>query len=119
MNATGRDPDLVWGELFIVDRVEVDSDKLGEYLRVVQTKAAPIMERHGAQLESCRSSRDDIGPVTEVEVTWRIFDNVTWNRIRRDLVLDPEWYEWGEMALQLRRGGTRVHLYATQTGGAT
>jgi hypothetical protein len=119
MNKPGRDPDLVWGELFIVDRVEVDAEKVGAYLRAVQSQAVPIMERHDAQLESCRTTRDDIGAVAEIEVIWRVSDNVTWNRIRRDLVLDPEWYEWGQVASELRRGGTRLHMYAAQTGGTT
>jgi hypothetical protein len=111
------DAGLVWGELFIVDHVEMDSENLAAYLQAVQTVAVPVMERHGAQLESCRSSRDDIGPVAEVEVIWRIFDNVTWNRIRRDLVLDPDWYTWGQAAAGLRRGGSRRLMYAAQTGG--
>jgi hypothetical protein len=44
-------------------------------------------------------------------VTWSFEDYAAWNEIRRRLVLDPRWYEYGRAVAALRSGGTRRFLH--------
>ena len=92
---------------FLVDLVQVAPDDVPAYLDALAEMAVPVMTEAGATLESCRTSSSDLGLEVDVEVVWRVPDFGEWNRLRRDLVLDPRWHAWGDRAKSLRRGGIR------------
>ncbi len=94
-------------EFFLVDVVQVAPGDVAAYLRTFEELGLPVMRRAGAVLESCRATADDLGVDVDIEVVWRLPGFVTWNRIRRDLVVDPVWHDWGRRAAALRRGGAR------------
>ena len=92
---------------YLVDLVQVAPVDVPAYLEALAEMAVPVMTAAGAALESCRTSSSDLGLDVDIEVVWRVPDFDEWNRVRRDLVLDPRWHEWGERASSLRRGGIR------------
>jgi hypothetical protein len=92
---------------FLVDVVQVAPADVPAYLEALAEMAVPVMSEAGATLETCRTTSGDLGLDVDVEVVWRVPDFGEWNRVRRDLVLDPRWHAWGDRAKALRRGGTR------------
>ena len=97
--------------VFVVDTVEVDGADVAPYLGALGALCVPVMTEAGAALVACRRSHPDAGSPVTVEVTWGAPDYEHWNEIRRRLVLDPRWYEWGRVAAATRRGGTRRFLH--------
>lgn len=91
----------------LVDTVEVDPDRVDRYLEVVRTMAVPVMTDAGASFVSCATTPDDMGEAVTVQTVWGFEDFRQWNDIRKQLVLDPRWYEYGTSAAALRRGGSR------------
>ena len=81
--------------MHLVDTVDVDADNLGEYLRVVEELGVPVMTHAGAGFVSCATTEAGLGEPVTVQVTWAFADHERWNEIRRDLVLDPRWHEYG------------------------
>lgn len=96
--------------LFLVDTVTVETDRLERYLDMVRTRAVPIMTGAGATFSYLRSSNPSLGEPTEVQVAWSVADNAAWNEVRKNLVLDPRWYELALELAQTRVGGTRRFL---------
>ncbi len=101
---------------YLVYLVQVAPADAPAYLEAVATMAVPVMTEAGATLESCRSTFGDFGLDVDIEVVWRIPDFEGWNRVRRDLVLDPRWHEWGHRAASLRRGGSRRFMRPVELG---
>jgi hypothetical protein len=99
--------------VFLVDTVEVAPADVDAYLAAVDGLGRPVMTDAGAALVSTRRSDPAAGAPVTVEVTWGFDDYVAWNEIRRRLVLDPRWYEYGRAVAALRRGGTRRFLHPT------
>jgi hypothetical protein len=94
-------------ELFLVDVVQVEEQDAPAYLRALGELAIPVMTAAGASFESCRSTPSGLGVEVDIEVVWRFSDFAHWNLIRKNLVLDPQWYAWAQRAAGLRRGGSR------------
>jgi hypothetical protein len=97
---------------FLVDVIQIDALHAEEYLRLVHEVAVPVMTAAGAALAACWSTARDLGEDVDVLVAWSIGDHARWNEIRRNLVLDPRWHEYGRAAARLRRGGTRRFYHA-------
>jgi hypothetical protein len=93
--------------VFLVDTVEVEADRTDEYLRTVEELGVPVMTEAGATLVSCASTPRDIGEPVHVQIIWSFRDYAEWNVIRKNLVLDPRWYEYGARASALRTSGHR------------
>jgi hypothetical protein len=96
--------------IYLVDTVEVDPADVVTYAAKVESEMAPVMERAGATFEHCRTTEADLGLPVTVQTTWSFADLPAWNVIRRNLVLDPEWYALAEVLADLRRSrpaGTR------------
>jgi hypothetical protein len=93
--------------LHLVDTVEVEPDHVDDYLDVLRTLGLPIMIDAGAAFVSCGTTSKLIGEPVSIQVVWAFADHEQWNEIRRQLVLDPRWYEYGARAASLRVGGTR------------
>jgi hypothetical protein len=91
----------------LVDTVEVEAEHVEEYLRVVGTLGLAVMTDAGASLVSCATTSSEIGERVLVQVTWAFSNHDEWNEIRRNMVLDPRFYEYGAMISSLRVGGTR------------
>jgi hypothetical protein len=95
----------------LVDTLEVDPQHVDDYLRLVATAGLVIMTEAGAAFVSCGTTSTEVGEPVQVQVVWAFDDYEHWNEIRRNLVLDPRWYEYAARAATLRTGGTR-RLYA-------
>jgi len=93
--------------LHVVDTVEVDPDRAGDYLELIGTLGVTVMTDAGATLVSCATTSAEIGEPVSVQVVWGCDGYPAWNEIRMHLVLDPRWHELGSRAAALRRGGTR------------
>jgi hypothetical protein len=91
----------------LVDTVEVEPGRLDEYLRAVEHLGVPVMTDAGASFVACATTAADLGEAITVQVTWSFSDHEQWNEIRRALVLDPRWHEYGGRLAALRTGGTR------------
>jgi hypothetical protein len=94
-------------DLFLVDVVQVTDADAETYRRELGERGIAVMTAAGAAFESCRSTLPGLGPVVDIEVVWRLRDLAHWNRVRRNLVLDPAWYAWSRQTTRLRQGGTR------------
>ncbi len=94
-------------ELYLVETVQVAEQGAAAYVRTVEELAIPVMTEAGAVMESCRITHTGLGVDVDIEVVWRIGDLAHWNRVRRNLVLDPGWYRWARRAARIRRGGSR------------
>jgi hypothetical protein len=66
-----------------------------------------IMTDAGASFVSCATTSSEIGEHVFIQVVWAVGDHERWNEIRRDLVLDPRFHEYGSTVAALRVGGTR------------
>jgi hypothetical protein len=97
--------------VFLVDTVEVAPGDVDAYLEAVAALGVPVMTGAGAVFVSVRRSDPAAGAPATVEVTWSFDDYGAWNEIRRRLVLDPRWYEYGRAVAALRGGGTRRFLH--------
>ena len=91
----------------LVDTVEVEPQHVAAYLEVVRTVGMGIMTDAGASFVSCATTSSEIGEHVFIQVVWAVGDHERWNEIRRDLVLDPRFHEYGSTVAALRVGGTR------------
>jgi hypothetical protein len=91
----------------LVDTVEVEPQHVAAYLEVVRTMGMAVMTDAGAAFVSCATTSSEIGELVFIQVVWEVGDHVRWNEIRRDLVLDPRFHEYGSTLAALRVGGTR------------
>ncbi|HVC71585.1 MAG TPA: NIPSNAP family protein [Acidimicrobiales bacterium] len=92
---------------YVVDTVEVTPQLLALYLEAVKTVGLAVMTDAGARFVSCATTSIDVGENVDVQIIWFFDDHDQWNVIRRNLVLDPRWYEYAQRTAALRRGGTR------------
>jgi hypothetical protein len=93
--------------MHLVDTVEVEPDHVQDYLAVVASMAFPVMTDAGASFVSCATTSGEIGERVFVQVVWAFEDHVQWDEIRKNMVLDPRFHEYGTVARGLRVGGTR------------
>ena len=91
----------------LVDTVEVERHHVAAYLEVVRTMGMAVMTDAGASFVSCATTSSEIGEDVFIQVVWAVGDHERWNEIRRDLVLDPRFHEYGSTLAALRAGGTR------------
>jgi hypothetical protein len=91
----------------LVDTIEVDVEHVDDYLELVGTVGMAVMTDAGATFVSCATTSREVGEAVHVQVVWGFDDHEQWNEIRRNLVLDPRWYEYGARCATLRIGGTR------------
>lgn len=99
--------------LYMVDVVDVEPDKADAYISVFQGDMVPVLERAGATFVHCMRTRGDIGQPVSVHTTWSFPDLAAWNVVRKNLVLDPEWYACAERLRTMRDGGTRRFYEST------
>lgn len=97
--------------VYVVDTVQVQAEDADEYLRIVETVAVPVMNDAGAQFISCWATAQDLGEPVSVKTIWAFEDHVEWNEIRKNMVLNPQWYEYSERISALWTGGTRRFYY--------
>jgi hypothetical protein len=57
------------------------------------------------------TSAADLGENVDVQIVWAFEDHAQWNVIRRNMVLDPRWYDYARQVAALRTGGTRRFYY--------
>ena len=100
----------------VVDTVEVAPACLDEYLRIVESDGIGVMTDAGARFVACWTTAKDLGEPVRVEVTWEADDHEHWNTVRKNLVLDPRWYAYGDRLAALRSRGTRRFFYPTRLG---
>jgi len=91
----------------LVDTIEVGVEHVDDYLELVSTVGMAVMTDAGATFVSCATTSREVGEAVHVQVVWGFDDHEQWNEIRRNLVLDPRWYEYGARSATLRIGGTR------------
>ena len=96
---------------YVVDTVEVEPDVVTRYLEAVEQLGVPVMTDAGARFVSCATTAADIGETVDVQIVWAFDDHAQWNVIRRNMVLDPRWYESSDPVAALRSGGTRRVFY--------
>jgi NIPSNAP len=93
--------------IHLVDTVEVDPGDVDGYLAAVQGAGMAVMTEAGASFVSCATTSSEIGERVHIQVVWAFEDFEQWNEIRRNMVLDPRWYQYAQQAASLRVGGTR------------
>jgi hypothetical protein len=96
---------------YVVDTIEVEPQAVARYLEAVEQLGLPVMTDAGARFVSCATTAADIGEMVDVQIVWAFDDHAQWNVIRRNMVLDPRWYEYAETVAALRTGGTRRIFY--------
>ena len=96
---------------YVVDTIEVEPDVVARYLEAVEQLGVPVMTDAGARFVSCATTAADIGETVDVQVVWAFDDHAQWNVIRKNMVLDPRWYEYSDTVAALRTGGTRRVFY--------
>jgi hypothetical protein len=96
---------------YVVDTVQVEPENAGAYLHIVETEAVPVMTDAGAGFVSCWATSADLGEAVSIKTIWSFTDHVEWNEIRKNMVLDPRWYQFAEKIGRLRTGGTRRFFY--------
>ena len=99
--------------VYIVDTVQVDPGRAEEYVRTVHTMGVPVMTGAGARFVSCWVTAEDAGEPVSVQTVWASADHGEWNEIRRNMVLNPDWYEYSRSISSLWLGGTRRFYYPT------
>lgn len=99
---------------YVVDTVQVKPGDLDAYVALVHGTAVPVMTRAGAGFVSCLATSPALGEDVDVQVTWSFADHVEWNQIRKNLVLDPDWYGLARRTRDLWTGGTRRFYYPTE-----
>ncbi|MCU1458501.1 MAG: hypothetical protein JWL73_2593 [Actinomycetia bacterium] len=98
--------------VLIVDTVQVEEKHAEEYLDLVQRLGVPMMTEAGASFLSCATGKGYGEPV-DIQIVWSFPNHGEWNRIRKTLVLDPRWHEYGSGTAPLCITGTRRFLYPT------
>jgi len=96
---------------YVVDTIEVEPGQLSPYLDALQRLGVPVMTDAGAVFVSCAATSAEIGEIVDVQIVWSFDDHDQWNVIRKNLVLDPRWYEYADRIAALRTGGTRRFFY--------
>ena len=91
--------------LHLVDTVEVEPGRVEEYLSVLTGMGMAVMTDAGASFVSCATTSGVIGEPVHLQVVWAVDSHERWNEIRRDLVLDPRYHEYGSAVAAIRRGG--------------
>jgi hypothetical protein len=91
----------------LVDTVEVETGLVDEYLDTVRGAGMAVMTDAGASFVSCATTSSQVGERVHIQVVWAFDDFEQWNDIRRNMVLDPRWYEYAQRVALLRVGGTR------------
>jgi hypothetical protein len=104
--------------MHLVDTVEVSPEHVRDYLDLVASLGTAIMTEAGASLVSMATTPGAIGERVEVQVVWAFDDFVHWNEIRKNLVLDLRYHEYGSAAASLRVGGTR-RFFAPATSSSS
>jgi NIPSNAP protein len=92
---------------YVIDTIEVEPAHVAPYLEAVEHLGIPVMTEAGASFVSCATTSSDIGENVAVQIVWGFENHDEWNLIRRNMVLDRRWYEYGRTTATLRRGGTR------------
>jgi hypothetical protein len=93
--------------IYVVDTVQVDPEHVDAYVALVQRLQLPAMKLAGATFVSARTTAADLGEIVDLQFTWSVADFVEWNKIRKELVLNPRWHEFGRATAPLRTSGTR------------
>ena len=96
---------------YVVDTARMDPGNAKEYLRLVEAEAVPVMTDAGAGFVSCWETSGELGEEVSVKTIWSFKDHVEWNVIRKNMVLDPRWYEYSDRVAALRSGGTSRVYY--------
>jgi hypothetical protein len=96
---------------YVVDTIELEPTCLAPFLEVVEQLGLPVMTEAGASFVSCAATSADLGETVDVQIVWGFDDHAQWNVIRRNMVLDPRWYEYARQMAALRRGGSRRFFY--------
>lgn len=96
---------------YVVDTIEVEPHFLEPYLEAVEQLGVPVMTDAGATLVSCARTSTEFEQTVAVQTVWLFDDHVHWNVIRKNLVLDPRWYDYSDRVARLRSGGTRRFYY--------
>ena len=96
---------------YVVDTADVQPADADEYLRIVETEAVPLMTEAGAGFVSCWGTSAELGEAVTIKTVWSFADHAEWNVIRKNMVLDPRWYEYSEKIARLRTGGSRRFFY--------
>ena len=97
--------------VYVVDTVQVDAENADEYLRIVETMGVPVMQEAGARFISCWGSSKDLGEPVNIKTIWACDDHVEWNEIRKNMVLNPRWFEYSDRISALWTGGSRRFYY--------
>jgi hypothetical protein len=98
----------------LVDTVEVEPGDVDDYLEILRGPGMTVMTDAGATFVSCATTSSEVGERVHIQVVWGFEDFEQWNEIRRNMVLDPRWYDYAQRAASLRVGGTR-RFYAPTT----
>ena len=96
---------------YVIDTVEVEPRFLAPYLEVVEHLGVPVMTDAGASFISCATTPADIGENVDIQIVWAFEDHAQWNVIRKNMVLDPRWYQYSKRIAALRTGGSRRFFY--------
>ena len=96
---------------YVVDTIEVEPHLVAPYPDSVEQLRVPLMTDAGAFFVSCATTSADIGEIVDVQIVWAFDDHAQWNVIRKNMVLDPRWYEYSDRVAALRSGGTRRVYY--------
>lgn len=96
---------------YVVDTIELEPPGVALFLEVVEHLGLPVMTDAGASFVSCATTSAYLGENVDVQIVWAFDDHAHWNVIRRNLVLDPRWYEYARQMAALRRGGSRRFFY--------
>ena len=100
--------------IYLVDTIQVEPDKLDDYLRAVETIGVPIMTGAGADLDSCWATSPQRGEEVHVKVAWSCEDHQAWNEIRINYNLSPLLSEYNSAIHASRIGGSRRFYYPAQ-----
>ncbi len=93
--------------MHLVDTVEVEPGHVEDYLDVLRSLGRAVMTDAGATFVSCATTSSEIGERVHVQVVWAVDDHGHWDEIRKNLVLDPRYHDYGARVASLRTGGTR------------
>jgi hypothetical protein len=97
--------------VYLVDTVQLDPQVVDEYMLTIESVGVPIMTGAGSAFVSCWATSTELGEDVSVVTVWSFEDHVAWNQIRKNLVLNPDWYEYSGRLARLRTGGNRRFYY--------
>jgi hypothetical protein len=92
---------------YVIDTIEVEPAPVTQYLEAVRTLGLPVMTEAGAFFVSGATTSSDIGENVAVQIVWGFEDHDDGNLIRRTMVVDRPWYEYGRTIAAPRPSGTR------------